>query len=241
MENYFLDRLRSNGKDLPILRQYLVSEVAGRDCIVIGSAPDPVVPNIKDAYVLCVNGSVHSAYRYISAKPHLTYLNGAIFKNTDDYSNATISVLREKHLGDLLISKYTADLCLQKLDEIQATYGRAFVLSRFDKRVIMGQALGYTSLGRYRHKANVSNGLFMASVALWAKAASVTLVGFSFNNRHEYSKNAELSKRGHVEEDCRFLELMVSGRFPVLTTSQEIHNKFKLVLSEARPDLPQVR
>jgi hypothetical protein len=226
MENYYIDRIRSNSAMLLRLKAHCNKDLAGRTCIIIGSAPDPVIPNVENAYKICVNGSVHSAYKYFSSPPDLTYLNGAIFTDRDAYSNATRDVLRGKNIGDVLIARHTFEDALATLKEIDVLFGLNFPISKYDKRIIMAESMGYSLLGNYKFDANVSNGLFMSAVAWWCGASKVVLVGFSFNSRHEYSKDSELSVRGHLQEDATFLDYIASTQLPFFTTSKEIHANF---------------
>jgi hypothetical protein len=235
MENFFLDRRRGDAPKLAELRGHLHKRIAGRGCLVIGSAPNPVFPVSDGMFRVCVNGSVNSAYKYLSAPPDLTYLNGAIFTDRDAYSAATLEVLRGRDIGDVLIARHTYQEACATLGEINATFGLSMPLSKYDKRVILGEAIGHSLLGRYRFDANVSNGLFMAAVALWGGASKVVLVGFSFNSRHDYCKDKELSARGHVREDTLFLEVVAASRLAVETTSTEIHGNFGIRLAAGSP------
>lgn len=223
MENYFIDGFRSDRGKMRELRAYLTHEVAGRRCIVMGSAPDPVVPPLGDSYAICVNGSVYSAYKYWSSPPDLTYLNGAIFNDRDAYSNATLQVLKGRNIGDALIALHTYDLAIGMLREIDVVMKKPFALSKYEKRLILGEALGYSAWGLYPFASNVSNGLFMSAVALWAGAPEVVLVGFSFNSRHAYSEKEELSTRGHIREDALCLDHVAKSGLPFFTTSAEIN------------------
>jgi hypothetical protein len=231
MENYHRDRYHGDLAALSRLRAVLRETVAGRTTIVIGSAPDPVVPAVHNACHLCVNGSVHSADKYFHVIPDATFLNGAIFHDADSYAEATVGALRDKSLGIVLVSRNAYHCCSAVLEEIGASARKCYSVSKYDKRLIIGQSLGHSFFGTYPIEANISNGMFMAVVALWAGAAEVILVGFSFNSRHEYSKQAQqLSVRGHLREDSRFLEYIVASKLPVSTTAPEIHNKFGLAL-----------
>jgi hypothetical protein len=186
---------------------------------------------IENACYFCVNGSVHSADKYFHVVPDVTFLNGAIFNDADSYAQATVAVLRDKQLGIVLVSRNAYHCCSTVLQEIGASAKKCYPISKYDKRLIIGEAMGHKWWGAYPIDANVSNGLFMAVVALWAGAAEVILVGFSFNSRHEYTTcNQQLSVRGHLLEDSKFLEYIASGNSPVTTTSLEIHEKFGISL-----------
>lgn len=231
MENYHRDRYYGDLAALSRLRGVLREAVAGRTTIVIGSAPDPVVPVVQNACHFCVNGSVHSADKYFQVAPDVTFLNGAIFHDADSYAEATVGALRGKSLGTVLVSRNAFHCCAAVLEEMGASAKKCYSVSKYDKRLIIGQALGHSLWGTYPIEANISNGMFMAVVALWAGATDVILVGFSFNSRHEYSKqNQQLSVRGHLREDCKFLEHIVASQLPFATTAKEIHQKFGLTL-----------
>lgn len=228
MENYLLDRMRSDRRKLNQLRLHLQNKMSGRSCIVMGSAPNPTVPKTSNAYTICVNGSVHSAHKYLGTQADLTFLNGAIFNNTDDYSNATQGVLENKSLGDVLIARNAYELGLETLQKLNTNYKMTLSISKYDKRVILAEACGRSLNGRYKFEANISNGLFMSAVALWSGAASVILAGFSFNSKHDYSEDNELSKRGHLVEDRLYLEHIVKSGLPIFTTEAEIISSFDI-------------
>ena len=226
MENYYLDRWRSNLTKLQKMRAHSRQRIDSRPCLVIGSAPDPVIPQLDNPFIVCVNGSVHSAYRYCSRPPDLTYLNGALFADENLYSEATRGALRGKNLGDLLIARNAIKQGLATLREIECTHGESHALSKYDKRVILGESFGASSTGIYPLDANVSNGLFMAAYARWCCDSPVVLAGFSMNSRHEYSQNSELSPRGHLIEDRIFFNHIARLDFRIFTTSQTLHEQF---------------
>jgi hypothetical protein len=226
MENHFIDRLRADRQRLALLKSHLKPKVNGRRCIVMGSAPNPMVPPLDGAFSICVNGSVFSAYKHWGTAPDLTYLNGAIFNDDDSYANATLEVISGKDIGDAIIARHTFDLALDMMVKADMTFGEAFPVSKYDKRLILGEAAGYSIIGRYPFEANVSNGIFMAALALWLGAPEVLLVGFSFNSQHAYSTGEELSKRGHIREDALFLKHAVKAGMPLKTSSREIAKDF---------------
>lgn len=228
MENYFLDCRRSDRKKLGKLKAHLGNQISSRSCIIMGSAPNPTLPQVEDSLVVCVNGSVHSAQQYLGRSPILTFLNGAIFKNTDTYSNATLRVLEDSALGTLLIARNAYDTAKVTLSELRASYTEAFSVSKYDKRVILAESCGKGFLGTYPFDANVSNGLFVAALALWAGAREAILTGFSFNSKHAYSTDVALSKRGHLEEDRLFLEYIGRSTLPIYTAEKEILESFAI-------------
>lgn len=232
MENHFIDRFRADRPMLEKLRAHLTQRIAGRRCIIMGSAPDPVVPPLDGAFTVCVNGSVYSAYKHWAKAPDLTYLNGAIFNDNDSYSNATLTALSGKHLGDAIIARHSFELALRMMGGSGITYDGAYSFSKYDKRVVLGDAAGHGVFGSYPFEVNVSNGIFMANMALWAGAADAVLVGFSFNSAHAYSTGKELSTRGHIREDSLFLAHIAKSSMPVLTTSVEINERFGIRLLE---------
>jgi hypothetical protein len=226
MENYHLDRKRASVSELLKLRRHVQNQIGGRDCIVIGSAPTPVVPAMSDPFVLCVNGSVFSANEYWGRNPDLTYLCGAIFNEADAYATRTKDTLRGRSIGDVLIARHAFKKALPMLADEGISHGNSFPLSKYDKRIILGESIGYFLLGGYRCNSNVSNGLFMVGMALWGGASRVVFSGISFGNQHAYSAGTSLSQRGHLHEDQRFLEVTVERNLPVFTTSDEIHARF---------------
>jgi hypothetical protein len=230
MENYLVDRFRADHRILETLKSHLEPKVNKRRCIVMGSAPNPVVPPLENAFSICVNGSVFSAYKHWSTPPDLTYLNGAIFNDGDSYAKATLEVISGKNIGDVVIARHTYALALEMMGKAGMTFGKSFPVSKYDKRIILGEAIGHSIFGTYPFEANVSNGLFMASMALWLGAPEVVLVGFSFNSQHAYSTEKELSTRGHIREDALFLKHAVAAGLPFSTTSPEISKDFGMQL-----------
>lgn len=218
-----MDRARTSVSELLKLQRHVQSRIGGRDCVVIGSAPNPVVPEMKDPFVICVNGSVFSADEYWGRSPDLTYLCGAIFNDSDHYAVRTKDALRGRTVGDALIARHVFKKALTVLASERVLHGRSFPLSKYDKRIILGEAIGHSLFGGYRCNSNVSNGFFMVGMALWGGASRVVFSGISFGNQHAYSAGTALSQRGHLREDQSFLKVAVDLKLPVFTTSDEIH------------------
>ena len=197
---------------------------------MIGSAPNPVVPVMDDPFVICVNGSVYSANEYWGRSPDLTYLCGAIFNDSDHYAAITKDILSGRLVGDVLIARHVFKKALPVLASERVLHGRSFPLSKYDKRIILGAAVGHSLFGSYHCNSNVSNGLFMVGMALWGGASQVVFSGISFGSRHSYSAGTTLSQRGHLREDQEFLKAAVDLKLPIFATSDEIHAYSGLVM-----------
>lgn len=221
MENFFLDRLRANPEEFQSARLFFSDQIASKECLIVGSAPGPVFPRAASPYVICVNGSVAAIDgRY--PRPDLTYLNSAIFRDEDGYAHKTRAVLANKHIGHVLVSSDYAQGAADVLLAQNTSFSSSSSLTKYCKRLVLGEVLGHYWHGGYRHHANVSNGVFMAAFALWCGASRVSLVGFSLKAGHSYS-DALISARDHVKEDILFLRRAANVGLPVATTSLELH------------------
>lgn len=218
MENFYIDCKRADNKKLDFMREYFKARMGGRPVWVVGSAPDPIFPSIPSAFNICVNGSGFSLRKYRNLGADLTFLNHAIFRDESNYTKATHLVLENESLGDLILNTQTGE-AKNYLRSRGFRFNEVFIINKYEKRVILGEVLGYDIFGWYRHFANVSNGVFMVAFALWCEASLVTMIGFSLENKHEYSPGTVLSPRDHVNEDMCFLKLAKSRDVSIECTS----------------------
>lgn len=234
MPNYYRDRLRANIKVLKAIRKRLTSEIAGRRCLVVGSAPNPDFLPYENDYIMCINGSSYSLREHLHRKPDITFLNKYMFMAEDEYSEKTFNVISNSYLGDVLLNNELYSNALTKLESLNATYDHSFPISTRDRRVVLGEVLGYNLWGTYSHFPRVSNGIFMSALALWCGASEAVLIGFSLNSQHAYSTDSQLRSRLNVREDARYLERVVELNLPISTTSRKLANDFRLSLHDTK-------
>ncbi|MGF1619152.1 MAG: hypothetical protein ACFCUR_00905 [Rhodomicrobiaceae bacterium] len=240
MENYYFDRMKANLTRFSETKRHFEKLINHRRCLIIGSAPEPVFPgSSSDDCILCVNGSVYSVYKHLSRGPDITYLNAAFFRDENIYTSKTRAILAGKHIGDALVAWRDHEEGVKMLEQFGVDFGIARLFSKYEKRLILTEVLAHNVIGLYAHRANVSNGILMVAFALACGAREAILIGFSFDHAHAYSPSQQLSPRAHAEEDTLFLRLALSRKLPLTTTSQDLHSRTGLPLTDLETEPTQ--
>lgn len=216
--------MRYNRDHVDMLRNAIAPVLSDKSVRVMGSAPNATFSADTFDVDICVNGSLYNLSRHTSRSPGLTYLNNALFRDDNAYTKATYDVLRNGNLGLIVHSNYDENFTKKRLAELNISYERLVFLTKYDRRIIFSQMFKPTIFGSYPFDSNISNGICMVVLALWAGAIRVHMAGFSFQIGHAYSEAVPLSIRAHIAEDQKMLALIhriYPGRVDIGTLSSE--------------------
>lgn len=196
-----LIKIRGVFKELPItltrnlrlfiIKRALCKEVAGRDCFVLGSAPEPDLEGLdKDAVLICVNGSAANAARLGLKTPVMTVVDFELLDPSVNNEKITRSVIVKNRLlsgldlGLLFVTQSNSSSggtpeCLD------ASYRLIATLYKSDCRSIVHNV---TSCGVLENDVHglLSRGGFAIALCAWGGAKRITFSGFSlFQNQKE--------------------------------------------------------
>lgn len=227
-------RLRTAGA-LDPLREEMRAEFFGRRCLVVGSAPDVMLPaDTAFDCIICVNGSSWILNR--NGPPHppeVTVVAGWSTRTNNQVRIETQRIWRglETRLLLFVEAGATADEGRRVLDACGFRYDQFRSIDQLERAVIVGDVCG-EELGWGKRDDRVSNGIFAAILAIWAGASEVILAGFSSAGGHAYM--TEDTPRLHLQGDERFLSLADSLACPCSTTSADLARRFRLRLAPSR-------
>jgi hypothetical protein len=176
-----------------------------------------------------VNGSTWVARQAGIRRPDLTVIAGHSTRRDTPKHVSTRDAWREQSTRELLFLEIgaTADGGKAILESVGFTYGVFRSLNAIERSAIILQVCG-VDLGSGPRDTRISNGLFAATVAIWAGAKHVVLAGFSLQGGHAYMVNP--TPRHHLKGDDAFLTLAPSLSCSVSTTSGELHERFGIKL-----------
>jgi hypothetical protein len=218
-----LAKIRAESVFLRDLRARFSESLQGSRCLVVGSAPNVVVPKPRSGdRCICVNGSPYAAKQGGIDKPDLTIITGNATALKNEHSRATVPVWRGLQTREVLFVE-TGDRerhARSVLDGIDFRYDRFSKISKWERAAIIGDVCG-VELGIGNYDERVSNGVFGAILALWSNANTVVICGVSFRGGHNYI-DTELPRQ-HINGDHAFFECADRLGLPISTTSVEIH------------------
>lgn len=213
------------------LRDDLAKALSGRRCIVIGSAPNSriVQPGASDR-VICVNGSGWAAKAAGIVNPDLTIMAGHSLRGNTEVREATVSAMHGARTAHLLLLEAGVSMAdaITALDEAEMRYDELSTVNSVERAAIIGQAWGQEiPLGpRTTKNDRPSNGIFAASIAVWAGASEVILCGFSLSGGHAYIDGD--TPREHIGGDRNFFSLARRLNCRIRTTSDALNAEFQL-------------
>jgi hypothetical protein len=174
------------------IKKALQNEIAGRDCFVLGSAPEPDLDGLDEGTALiCVNGSGANASRLKLKVPILTVVDFELLDASLNTRKATRSVIIRNglldglNLGMLLMAQSNASngghpSCLK------ASYNVSLKLYKNDCRSIVHKVTRCRQLENDAHGLLSRGGLAIA-LCVWGGARRITFSGFTL-----YKHKAEL-------------------------------------------------
>jgi hypothetical protein len=222
---------RQNSGKLSALKRQLRELFAGRRCLVVGSAPNPVGPVLAniDATV-CINGSGWAARKMGVICPELTVISSRVTRPDQAVRAATMSVLnglQTRHLMLIDVDNETDRAC-KALDAAGLTYENLLLVGPLERAAIVGAVCG-AELGWGASRDRISNGVFAITLPVWAGAREVVLAGFSLEGGHSYISHG--TKRGHLSADTSFFRIAATLPSRVSTTSHELHDAFAISMA----------
>ena len=205
---------------LVALRSTLRRQIAGKSCLVLGSAPSATLPADGDySRCLCVNGSPVVAKRN-RIEVDVTVVVGFTTSMKKDISALTMEKLRGHH-SDTVVFVSAGDTFEKGLAGLQRqrfSFHEALEVTAIERAVIVGGVCGQ-EFGLGRRDERVSNGVFTIVLALWAGASRVLVSGISLSGGHDYASG---TPRYHVEGDRLCLQELAKKRRDVITTSCDL-------------------
>lgn len=192
-------------------------------CLIIGSAPNITIPkHMPSDKAICINGSPYAASKLGINYPDLTIMSSYTTAHKTEKSKATMPILKDLKTKEVLFIRGSDNEDHARLVLTQAgfEYDRFTTITWFERAAIIGEVCG-EELGIGKMRNVVSNGIFAAILALWARSDSVIMCGFSLQGGHNYM--GKRLPRDHVDGDTRFYLLAQELGLPIMTTSNEIN------------------
>jgi hypothetical protein len=227
-----VERARRESVELRALQRFLAELFGSRRCLVVGSAPNPVSPDLSqiDATV-CINGSGWAARTMGVACPDLTVISSRVTRPDQHVRSATMNVLNgleTQHLMLIDVNEET-ETARKALDAAGIRYRNFLSVEPLERAAIVGEVCG-TELGWGVSKDRISNGIFAITLPIWAGAKEVVIAGFSVEGGHSYV--AGNTKRQHLAADTEFFRMAPGFACRMKTTSQELHDRFGIELAD---------
>jgi hypothetical protein len=219
---------RGLNRNLLRLKAQLAPIFAGRRALVVGSAPNLVLPP-SDRYdvVICVNGSGRPAFDLGVARPDLTVVGGYSTLPNNDVRLKTQIAWQGLETKSLLF--VAAGQSARKGRRIITTAGLrfgTFLQVSPEERGSITAEVCRENLTEGEREDRISMGVFAAIVASWSGASEVILAGFSLGGGHRYIEGD--TPRYHVAGDARFFRLVRSLSLPITTNVAEIQTEFDI-------------
>jgi hypothetical protein len=206
----------------------------GQDCVLIGSAPDALIPaRAEFGRCVCVNGSPFIPSE-LGIPIDLTVFAGHSISLSNTPGTKAFFKIRNlrgvftKYLlyVDNAVSGKQAD---QIFKEFDFRYEHFRAISPDDRKAIVEGLVGKLPL-LPEGKPMVTNGAFALALLLWLGARSVTLAGFSLHAGHSSLPKEPLpdatvmasDSRQRIDIDRWFFQ-QIAARYPMVrTTSREL-------------------
>ena len=196
--------------------QKLRRNIAGKDVLILGSAPNPVLPKYFHAMpLICCNGSAANASDLSLQSPVMTVVDYELIDEHESKAKDVRSViidsgyLRGLDLGELVATQ-SNDAKGGKPEILQANYSRFLEISRFERRRMIDLLTNTRLLERDRRTSLCSTGAFAVALAFYLGAKSVTLSGFTYFVSSDVSNADEINSintRSHSMADSMLLGL----------------------------------
>ena len=187
------------------LRPCVQKLIEGKRVLVLGSAPNPLVPSTADFDTLvCINGSPRVAASF-GLTPHISLLGNHNCLASTPVAVACLSSLQYLRTEVLLYFDVyeTHDSPAQILSRIKFQYDDLVVLSRSDRSAIVANAIG---LSNYADVPEVSHGIVAACLAACGGAEQIILAGISLSGGHSYIRSN--TPRRHIADDTEVLRAL---------------------------------
>lgn len=189
-------------------------------CFLLGSAPDPVVPEGFDQswQFWTVNAAQAGVDGLQLGDPDVTVMSAQMLG--DRPANlAGKAALKGRRSGQLFVIErgFRADQIVNILHEIDYSIGQLHFISHFQRAVLVRKLLK-ADLAYGNGEQKISTGVFAILLALRQGLGPVVVGGLSLSSAgHSYNQLSH--KREHVDIDARALALI--RKFPVFTTNEQ--------------------
>jgi hypothetical protein len=186
-----------------------------RDCLVLGSAPDPDLSNYKGQPIICCNGSAASLRQAIGRSPDYSFLHCHVLARWNPADKEVRGALQHVgQLGRVVI-----------FDEPELNYSSSPIASQSSEVLSFGWSRRHEIvselLGATLPFLNCSTGAMTVASVLRAGARSVELIGFSLAQKgHSY--NNKDRHRNHVRSDAALFALLGQAGFNVSSREPSI-------------------
>lgn len=186
-----------------------------RDCVVVGSAPDPDFSNYTRQPIVCCNGSAASLRRALDRSPDYTFMHcHALGRQSASDQEVRAAIGQVGNLGSTIIFDdphypYSATLLSSLSREMMS-----FDWSRRHEIVseLLGASLPFL---------NCSTGAMTVASVLRAGARSVELVGFSLAQKgHSYNDKGRY--RNHVRSDAALFALLGQAGYNISSSETSV-------------------
>jgi len=207
--------------------QERLADIRDRDCVVFGSAPNPVFgnPAQEGEKIICCNGSALSLHKLFGRIPDYSFVHSHVFARLENEADADVRAAIEQcpDLGHLTIFSsprhaYSPDSLPKNIKSLNEFSWEL----RFE---VIRQLTG-VGLHGVRPKAGLagmdfSTGAVTVACVFLGGARSVRLVGFSFASKgHSY--NTKALYRNHVSSDAALYALLSAYGFRITSTERSI-------------------
>ncbi|WP_110667979.1 hypothetical protein [Salinicola halophilus] len=214
-----VEDLIEDRRQLDRLKRWMSDDLVDRNCLILGSAPEPVMPSPRRySRCVCINGSPWVAARH-GLVPDLTVIAGYTTRVEREVSSQSLERLRGLRTSRLLFvtagNEFEAGSAV--LRERGFESGSSYAADPLMRAAILEDTLRGSDSGLGKRDDRVSNGLFAVVLALWLGARKVTLAGFSLAGGHSYI--GEETPRFHVDGDVACLKLLAHRYGSRVTTT----------------------
>lgn len=188
-------------------------QMTGR-CLVLGSAPDPVLPAGFDSTwaLVTINASQASIEKW-NAQPDATVMSDRMFEDSPANISGKQAIENRKTRQLFLIQRgHSVDETKKILQALHYSFERLTMIDHWTRSSVTHEILGsYLAIGSGQRK--ISTGIFASLLAYYLGATAVVLSGFSFTkDGHAY--NSLKHKRYHLFSDKRALARVQEKRLP---------------------------
>jgi len=194
-------------------------------CLVLGSAPDPVMPAGFDSTwgFVTINASQTSAEKW-NVQPDATIMSDRMFEDSPANISGKQAIQNRRTHQLFLIQRGHSIYEIEKiLQALHYSFERLTVIDHWTRSRITYEILGsYLAIGSGQQK--ISTGIFASLMAYYLGATAVVLSGFSFTeDGHAY--NTLKHKRYHKSFDKKALSLVQEKGLPFYTTDSRFSSE----------------
>jgi hypothetical protein len=173
------------------------SLILDQDCVVVGSAPNRVLPVVAGPLI-----TVQGSQVGLDLVPDLAVFSGHTTKGSSVVARDTMAGIRGlKARSVVFIEKgQSEEGAFRSFAAAGYRFRKMTTISPVTRAQLLRIVCGIEA------EETCSNGVFAIALALYLGASTVTLAGFSLSGGHHY--RSAFADRQHVLEDSRFFSLL---------------------------------